>query len=171
MEIYSKEETIKVLDIVINDLDNVSYFSIKEILARHREYNEHQQGALFIEIESFGGIHNLFEKIDDKYGGLFRLTKNGIRLKEYGKGFNAFEKSLQPKWYNENWVGYVVAIITLFFAVYQWSENHSLKKDASFLEKKVDSLIVQHDSLSIQFLSLEKKLSDLKSKTEKKKQE
>ncbi|MCF6349268.1 MAG: hypothetical protein L3J20_13400 [Flavobacteriaceae bacterium] len=171
MKIYSKEETIKVLDIVIEDIENVSYFSIKEILARHREYNEHEQGYLFVEIKSLGEVYDLFEYIKDS-DGLYRLTPKGINLKESEKGFNEFEKSLKPKekkWYNENWIGYLIAFIVLLFSVYQMKENKSLTNRLIVVEKKLDSLNTKLDYLNVQYDSFEKKLSDLKMKTEQKK--
>ncbi len=175
---YDTDKTIKVLDIVIDDIENVLYFSIKEILASHREYNAHEQGYLFVEIKSLGEIYDLFKYIDDT-DGLYRLTEKGIELKKFRKGFREFKKSLKPKpkkWYNQSWIGFLIAFITLIFALFQGSQNHTLKNDISSLKKSVDSLKnvtlsynKRLDSLNIQYHFLESQLSDLKKSTEQKK--
>ncbi len=175
MKIHEKEKVIKFLDWLIEDIENVEYFNIKKFVNKYKDISEHEKSYLPFSIESIGKTYDLFENTlnSDEW---FKLTIKGIKLKESGKTFNDFEKSLKPKWYNENWVGYIIAFITLIFAFYQGYQNHTLKDDISYLEKRVDSLKVlipvqdkKYDSLNIQYDSLEKKLSDLKTKTEQKK--
>jgi hypothetical protein len=157
MKIYSKEETIKVLDIVIDDIDNVSYFSIKEILARHREYNEREQGYLFVEIESLGKSYNLFEFIENSRD-LYKLTPKGIDLKEFGKGFNAFEKKLKSKpldLYQKIYLPFFIlfglfGIYKVFQPSVSVSDFQKLNTDFGILKSDFDSLTVRFDSLILE---------------------
>jgi hypothetical protein len=82
----------------------------------------------------------------------------------------------KSKWYNEPWVGFFIAFITLLFAFYQGYQNKNLVKDISSLEKGVDSLkieVLSHkkklDSVNVQYHLFEEKLSDLKENIEKRK--
>ena len=103
------------------------------------------------------------------------MHENGERVKNVMNEKYKRESKMErlemrmKKWYNQPFIGYIIAIITLFFAVYQWKENQAFEKNIVSLENKVDSLNTKHDSLNIQYDSLEKKLSDLKTKTEQKK--
>jgi hypothetical protein len=113
---------------------------------------------------------------------------NGIKNEN---GINVFPKILECKilllgkeylsknetnWYNQPWIGFLIAFIALFFPFYQVYQNHTLKDDISYLEKRIDSLkglILSQDkeldSLNIEVDSLEKKLYRLKYNIDKKK--
>jgi hypothetical protein len=181
-KIFEKDKVTKFIDWLIEDIENVEYFNIKDFINKYKDISEHEKGYLPHSIESVGKTYSLFENTlnsDD----WFKLTEKGIRLKESGKSLNEYQKSLLPKWYNANWVGYVIAFITLLFAVYQGFQNHFLEKDISSLKLSFDSLKPSTDSLrnevlydkkkldslNVQFDFLEEKFSDLKNKIEKKK--
>ncbi|WBX72872.1 hypothetical protein PG913_08135 [Tenacibaculum pacificus] len=105
-----------------------------------------------------------------------KLTKRGKLINENELFFKIDKKEIKTKWFNEPWIGYLIAFITLLFAFYQGFQNHSLEKDISSLKLSIDSLrneALSHkkklDSLSVRYVLFESKLSDLKNNTEKKK--
>lgn len=55
------------------------------------------------------------------------------------------------KWYNQNWVGFSIAFIMLFFNIYQHLDNRSLKND-------YNSLKVQYKNHKDSIVQLNKKL-------------
>jgi hypothetical protein len=174
-KIYEKEKVTKFIDWLIEDIENVEYFNIKDFINKYKDISDHEKGYLPYSIASLGKTYGLFENTlnSDEW---FKLTEKGLTLKESGKSLNEYIKSLLPKWYNSNWVGYVIAFITLTFAVYQGVQNHSLEKDISSSKLSIDSLsneALSHkkklDSLNVQYYSLEENFSDLKNNIEKKK--
>lgn len=98
-----------------------------------------------------------------------KLTKKGKLINENELFFKIDKKEIKTKWYNEPWIGYLIAFITLIFAFYQWKENQVFEKNIITLENKVDSMSIKHNFLNIRYDSLEKEFSDLKIKIELKK--
>lgn len=100
-----------------------------------------------------------------------KLTKKGKLINENELFFKIDKKEIKTKWHNEPWIGYLIALITLIFAFYQWKENQVFEKNIVTLENKVDSLNIKHNSSNIRYDSLEKEFSDLKIKNELKKKQ
>jgi hypothetical protein len=163
--IHEKEKVIKFIDWLIDDIENVEYFNIKDFINKYKDISEHEKGYLPLSIESVGKTYSLFENTLDS-DGWFKLTEKGIKLKESGKSLSVYEQSQLTKWYNENWVGYSIAIITLIFAVYQWNENRELESDFLLLDLKLDSLNTQYDSLNAQHASFQTEFFELKKEIE-----
>ena len=102
-----------------------------------------------------------------------------LKFTEKKRRYKSFEKyltSLKAKWYNEPWIGYIIAFITLLFAFYQGYQNQSLEKDISSSKLSIDSLrntTLSHkkklDSLNVRYVLFESKLSEMKNNTDKKK--
>ena len=137
---------------------------------------------------NFELIQNTVKVLESRKFIEHKTYPNGIKNES---GINEFPKILEckilllgkeylskneTKWYNENWVGYLIAVITLLFAFYQGFQNHSLEKDISSSKLSIDSLrneALSHknklDYLNVRYVLFESKLSDLKNNTEKKK--
>lgn len=105
-----------------------------------------------------------------------KLTKKGKLINEKELFFRIDKIEIKTKWFNQSWVGFLIALFSLLFAIYQGFQNKSLDNKVSFLNKEIDSLkntSISHksklDSLNDKYISLEKKLSDLKIKTRQKK--
>lgn len=124
------------LDFVIRDIDNVEYFNIKEDINKYRDIDDHEKETLPYSIESLGKTYDLFENTlnSDEW---FKLTKKGIKLKEYGKGFNKFERKLERKLSPFEKASIFFFIITFLFGIYQNHKNNSLENRVQFLENQL----------------------------------
>lgn len=141
----TEELTIKHLDIVLKISNSVEKFSVLDILKEYGaiDFNKDSERSDFVRlkiaVEQLGKTYEYFENIENR-PGIFKLTKVGIKAKEKG-GHLKYQNSLKKKtWYNENWVGYLIAIIVLIFSIYQYFEKNSLKYDYNSLKLKYDSL-------------------------------
>lgn len=61
----------------------------------------------------------------------------------------------KEKWFNQNWVGFLIALIMLLFNIYQHLDNRSLKSD-------YNSLKVQYKNHKDSIVQLNKKLEAYK---------
>jgi hypothetical protein len=157
----------KDLELKINEL--AEYLVEKGVISEHSGLTEYERKA----IRFFKENSLIKPSLNKKYQ--YHSTSEINRIKEIGIKKYLKEKN-KTKWYNEPWIGYLIAFITLLFAVYQGLQNESLKKDISSSKLSVDSLrneVLSHkkklDSLNVEYALFEEKLSDLKSKIEKKK--
>lgn len=105
---------------------------------------------------------------------LLKLTKKGKLINNNELQFRIDKKGIKTKWYNQPWIGYLIAFITLLFAVYQGLQNKFLENQISLLKKSNDSLKVQLllnknkiDNLNFCIISLQYKIDKLNSKTKK----
>jgi len=146
MKIYGKERVIMFLDFVIRDIDNVEYFNIKEDINKYRDIDDHEKETLPYSIESLGKTYDLFENAlnSDEW---FKLTKKGIKLKEYGKGFNKFERKLERRLSPFEKASIFFFIITFLFGVYQNHKNNSLENRVQFLENQLNLKAAIPDTL------------------------
>ena len=178
------KEDIPILDFIIDEICKTGVYSVTaEYLAKKNVFN-------FGKVETVGDL--VFNETDAKnFERIVGIIKNSgkakiteqlfetplsvsrnsetLQFQKEGGFAKEYEKQNKKTWYNEPWIGYLIAFITLLFAVYQGFQNHSLEKDISSSKKNVENLKSQFDSLNIQFRSFEKKFSDLKRKTEQKK--
>jgi len=150
MKIHEKEKVIKFLDWLIEDIENVEYFNIKDFINKYKDISEHEKSYLPYSIESIGKTYELFENTLNSEDW-FKLTEKGIELKEYGKGFNAFEKKLKSKPLDLYKIIPIVLSV-IFFALNFYQKNN------------YDDLKNQYDSLKIEYDSCKQKLSDLNNK-------
>jgi len=134
------------LDFVIRDIDNVEYFNIKEDINKYRDIDDHEKETLPYSIESLGKTYDLFENAlnSDEW---FKLTKKGIKLKEYGKGFNKFERKLERRLSPFEKASIFFFIITFLFGVYQNHKNNSLENRVQFLENQLNLKAAIPDTL------------------------
>lgn len=136
MSSYTKEKVIKVLDKLIEDIENVEHFNIKEMIDKYLDLDEHDKAYLPNSIEAFGDTYDLFKPaLDTK--GWFKLTKKGIKLKEYGNGLNKFERKLERRFSPFEKASIFFIIITFLFGVYQNHKNNSLENRVQFLENQL----------------------------------
>lgn len=75
--------------------------------------------------------------------------------------FRLDEKQTKTKRYNQSWIGYLIAFITLLFLVYQSFETLNLENDIENIKNQVDSL-------NFNMISLKDKYDDLKNLISKK---
>jgi hypothetical protein len=172
--------------------------SLQEYLDLHQKENIKKSYFTFL-MKRNGINEDRFEYIYSLLNSLNILTyKNDRGVETLGIKFSRNEvkdllkngglsekivKINSTNWYNQPWLGYLIASITLVLAFYQSCVNYNLDEDVSLLEnnflnvnrkydslgnifyfhnKKLDSLNAQHDSL-------ESKLFDLKTEIELKK--
>ena len=59
---------------------------------------------------------------------IHKINQEGIKkyLKRKGKS----------EWYNQNWVGYLIAFVVFLFSVYQYFDNQTLQNDFDSLKKE-----------------------------------
>ena len=155
MKIHGKEKIIKFLDWLIEDIENVEYFNIKEFINKYKDISSHEKGYLPYSIESIGKTYNLFENTlnSDEW---FKLTRKGIDLKESGKGFNEFEKSLNKK--PLDWYKIIPIILTILFgtlSAYFLKANYDLKVNES-------SLTIQNEFLKEGLVSYKDSVAEIK---------
>ncbi|WP_111707396.1 hypothetical protein [Lutibacter citreus] len=137
----TEKELIKYIDLIVKNIEDFDFFSINNILFEHIKPETKQEKDDFLEliesIKLFGKNNELF--IVRNKGGWFKLTERGKRLKLSKNSFKSFEKSINKKeWYNENWIGYVIAIIVFLFTIYQYVDNRSLKNEISTLKTQYE---------------------------------
>ncbi len=133
---------IKHLDIVLKNIPDIGYFNISSVLSKGIKYDsdnstEEQKkwyNNLHDAVLNFGKAYKYFKPIKDDIF-MFSLSEKGIKAKKLGH--LKYQKSLKKKiWYNENWVGYLIAFIVLFFSVYQYFDRESLKSKYDFLKSQ-----------------------------------
>jgi len=146
MKIYDKERVIMFLDFVIRDIESVEYFNIKEDIAKYRDIDDHDKETLPYSIESLGKTYGLFENTlnSDEW---FKLTPKGIKLKEYGKGFNKFERKLERRLSLFEKVSIFFFVIGFIFGVYQYQKNNSLENRVQLLENQLILKVAIPDTL------------------------
>lgn len=153
----NKEEKIKYLDIIISNIEDVDLFIPYNILSKKTKIEEPELGNIEHSVRQFALTYELFEK--NGTGSYFRLTPKGNDLKDSKKGFIKFLKMGNKKpWYNENWVGYLIAFIVFLFTVYQHFENRTLSNQVYILNKKNDSLNIQIETYKNQFFELKESI-------------
>ena len=113
---------------------------------------------------------------DDNNISFLKLTTNGKLINKSELFFRIDKKEIKTKWYNQSWVGYLIAFITLLFAFYQWYANKNIENNIYSLKNRADSLSIEVlslnkklDSLNVQHVLFEKKLYNLKTQIETKK--
>ena len=136
---------IKYFDFVIKNIDSPLGFPLNNTIFDLFNPNTPQERNDFLklcsDIKDFGEINKYWEQFgkDSGNGGYFKLTDKGLELKKFGKGHLKFEKSKsKTKWYNENWIGYVIAFIVFVFSVYQYFDNRSLKNEFENLKNQYE---------------------------------
>ena len=154
---YNKEKVIKFLDLIINDIDNIEYFNIKEMIDKYLDLDEHDKAYLPHSIAEFGDTYGLLRPtLDTK--GWFKLTQKGIDLKEYGKGLNRFERKLKRNLsYFEKW-SILLIVLGLAFGVYQYQKNQSLESRVLKLENQHIQTSHDTDSLKTELLVIKNRL-------------
>ncbi len=157
---YNKNKVIKFLDLIINDIENVEYFNIKEQIDKYLDLDEHDKAYLPHSIAEFGDTYGLFKPtLDTK--GWFKLTQKGIELKEYGKGLLKFERKLRRKLsYFEKWSILLIAI-GIAFGFYQNDKNQSLESHVLKLENQHIKTVHDIDSLKNELLNVKNRLEKL----------
>jgi len=143
MKIYEKEKIIKFLDWLIEDIENVEYFNIKEFINKYKDISDHEKEYLPYSIESIGKTYNIFENTlnSDEW---FKLTRKGIELKESEKGFNEFEKKLKTKPIDRY---KIASIIISLLALYLGYLNYNLKRKDKVMNESVSELNIENASL------------------------
>jgi len=143
MRIHEKEKVIKFLDWLIEDIENVEYFNIKDFISKYKDISEHEKSYLPHSIESIGKTYNILENTlnSDQW---FKLTRKGIELKEYGKGFNAFEKKPNTKPIDKY---KIASIIISLLALYLGYLNYNLKRNDKEMNESVSELNIENASL------------------------
>jgi hypothetical protein len=179
-----RKEDISILDFIINELCKSGIYSVTcEYLAEKKVFgfgetkNVDDLELKIRDTNNFEIIAGIIEKsgkakVTQKlFENPLTVSKNSETLlfKEEGGFANEYKKQNKKTWYNEPWIGYLIAFITLLFAFYQGFQNRSLEKDISSSKKNVETLKTEIDSLNIQFHSFESQLSDLKIELERKK--
>ena len=139
----SEKEAFKYIDLVIKDIENFEAFSVKNIIHDYLKPNSKSEKDSFFKIvekvKLFGSNNDLFVPISTE--GWCKLTEKGKRLKLSGKKFKNFKKSdSDSHWYNQNWVGYSIALIALLFNIYQNFQYNAMKKEYNIMNTKYDSL-------------------------------
>ncbi|MFL1013691.1 hypothetical protein [Flavisericum labens] len=163
-----KKIIIKYFDIILLADKKDSFFSIGQILIpKYFKYDTPEEREFFQELrrelKEFSEFHEYFEWLPN---GSCRLRKKGLAAKDknghvkYLKHINKPPKS--EIWYNQNWVGFLLAFIVFLFSVYQFFENRTLKS-------RVESLTSDNknykDSLTEYRLLLEKQEQSTKKDT------
>ena len=144
------KEKVEYIDFIFKKIENSEMFSIDNIF-----FDSKLEDDDILDLVSFGEKYDLFEKT----GEWFVLTPKGEKLKKSKKGFEKFEnkENINP-WYNENWVGYLIAVIVFLFTVYQYFENKTLSNQVFVLNKKNDSLIFRVDTYKKKYLELKENI-------------
>jgi hypothetical protein len=156
-------EKVKYLDIVILNIEKTEMFSINDILSKKTNLSNTDKNNIELDLISFGGAnkYGLFELLNPKNTNTrwLKLTEKGEELKVFKKGFEKFLKKENKKpWYNENWIGYLIAFIVFLFTVYQHFENRTLSNQVYVVNKKNDSLNIQIETYKNQFFELKEKI-------------
>jgi hypothetical protein len=157
----------KELVLAINEV--AEYLMKKGVVAEHKGLTEYESKAI-----RFLKENELIKPSSNKkyqYHSTSEINKiSELGIEKYLKKKNV------SKWYNEPWVGYLIALITLLFAFYQGFQNKTLEKDISSSKLSIDSLkiLIHSHKKKLDFLNsrdvlFESKLSDLKNNTDKKK--
>ncbi|NCT15454.1 MAG: hypothetical protein GW774_09315, partial [Flavobacteriales bacterium] len=147
-----------------------SFFSIYEILIpKYFKYDTSDERELFQELrrelKEFSEFHEYFEWLPN---GSCRLTTKGLEAKnknghlKYLKYINKPPKS--ELWYNNSWIGYLIAAIVFIFTVYQHFDNRDLRNNFDSLNKKYDSLKHQSDLYKDSVFELKQQLERQKLK-------
>lgn len=90
-------------------------------------------------IADFGINRGLVDVINSSTGW-YKLTDKGLRLKQSNLTLNKFlKKESKSKWYNENWIGFIIAFIVLLFSVFQYFDNRTLAYERDFAKSQLDS--------------------------------
>ncbi|TVZ23509.1 hypothetical protein JM84_2437 [Dokdonia sp. Hel_I_63] len=142
------KEIIKYIDLLINDIDDFDTFSVNNIIFEYINPESKEEEESFLnkidEIKLFGKNNDLFVPITKD--GWCKLTEKGKKLKLSKKSFKKFQKlEKKSEWYNNNWVGYLIAFIVFLFTVYQHFDNQSLSRENKILNTQYDSLKIELD--------------------------
>jgi len=156
----NKRSTITYIDLIFKNIEDHDMFSVNNIVFDYLnpETTKQQQDfhELIDQIKLFGRNNDLF--VARTKDGWCRLTEQGKRLKLSGKSYKSFSKSENnSKWYNENWIGYLIAFLVLLFSIYQYLSNRTLKAENEKLNSRNS---IYKDSTQ----QLQKELEDLISK-------
>jgi len=134
----------------------------------HSEYSYHQFYEIltelinedYIKADNENSINFLNTTVKGKLATksefLFKITTKGkIRLIDNSK-----------RLYNEPWIGYLIALISLSFLVYQHYENKELKSRVETLEKNYRFLNPKLDSLNREYMFLNSQYDSLRNQVE-----
>lgn len=155
---YSTE---KYFDILLEKIECTEKFSVINILSkefRDKKILQNDFNKLCESVERFGFVYEYFEKDKSDIISRLVLRKEGLNAKKAGghlKYIKSLKKLNSKKWYNENWVGYLIAFIVLLFSVYQYFDNRSLRYE---LESRDFDIVLYKDSLSDMKLLVEKQM-------------
>ena len=138
-----QREIIKYIDLIIKKIEDFDSFSVNNIVFDHLKPESQEEKDSFFElideIKRFGKNNDLF--VARTKDGWCKLTDKGKKLKLSKKSFKSFNKSEEKrKWYNESWIGYLIAFIALSFSVYQYLNNRSLKDKFDALNSQTSLL-------------------------------
>ncbi len=134
---------IEHLDIVFKNISDIGNFNFSKVLKKGINFDfddatEEQKigyNDLHDAVLNFAKAHKYLEPIEHEFF-MFSLSEKGIKAKEIG-GHLKYENSLKKKiWYNDNWVGYLIALIVFLFSVYQYFEKDSLKSKYDSLKSQ-----------------------------------
>ena len=160
----NERKIIKYIDLIIKNIEDFDSFSVNNIVFEYLKPESKTEKDSFFklidDIKLFGKNNDLF--IPRTKDGWCKLTEKGKKLKLSKNSFKSFNKSHdKKKWYNENWVGYLIAFFVFLFIVYQYLDNRSLKNEYENLNTQYeiykDSIYQLNKELEKQKLT---KLSD-----------
>ena len=135
---------IRYFDIIIKELEDVSSFSVKNILIenKHVKANSQKEREYLFELSSkiktFGISRGYFLKNGDN--GWMKLSNKGIELRDYGKGYLKFIRSKKKKPDYAKWITLLIAGLSLAWNVYQGLINNQLKEDNRELNDEIEAL-------------------------------
>ncbi|MCE2612309.1 hypothetical protein LVD13_04935 [Flavobacteriaceae bacterium D16] len=135
----NEKRIIKYIDLIFKNIEDYNMFSVNNIVFDHLNPETPDQKKDFHElidqIKLFGRNNDLF--VAKTIDGWCRLTEKGKRLKISGKSYKSFTKSENnSKWYNENWIGYLIAFLVFLFSIYQYLSNRTLKAENAKLNSQ-----------------------------------
>ncbi|QCE40230.1 hypothetical protein [Psychroserpens sp. NJDZ02] len=167
----TEREIINHIDLLFKKITDFNAFSINNILFEELKPDEKNKDnvktfqIIIKETKLFGLNNNLFKLYNDNEW--YSLTEKGKELKLSKKDFIKFSNGInKTKWYNDNWIGYVIALIVLFFSVYQHFEKRTLSSKVDSLKKERDSLNNQIEFHKIANYNLKLKLEKKKKITQ-----
>ena len=156
----NERKITKYIDLIIKDIEDYDSFNVNNIVFEYLkpESNEERESFhnLIDSIKQFGRNNDLF--VTRTKDGWCKLTEKGKKLKLSGKSFNSYTKSENKnKWYNENWIGYLIAFVVFLFSVYQYVNNRSLKTENEKLNSQYEIYKDSTDQLNKELQKQEQK--------------
>ncbi len=166
MNNIAEKDIIKYFDIIIKEIDDLSFFSINNILI-HKKYlntDTDEQKDFFFSlvraIESFGLSRGFFNE-NKGGGGWLKLTSKGIDLKDSKMGYAKFIKKAKIK--PIDWYKIIAISLTVIFGslnLYQKYDYNNLKSQYISLKtinEDLDNNILLKNSVNKIFSNPNKK--------------